>query len=98
MNSTWQFQKRLDAERPTPPGCHRYHLAMPATGWLLPALGLVLLSLAAPTALGSRDTLAVIVSSSRFWLNYRHTTNAFSVYESIKRQVTRLCHGPLRAL
>jgi phosphatidylinositol glycan class K len=30
-------------------------------------------------------TWAVIVSSSRFWLNYRHTTNALAIYNSIKR-------------
>lgn len=31
------------------------------------------------------DTWAVIVSSSRFWLNYRHTTNALGIYQSMKR-------------
>lgn len=35
------------------------------------------------------DNWAVIVSSSRFWLNYRHTTNALGIYTSIKRYVVQ---------
>lgn len=31
------------------------------------------------------DTWAVIVSSSRYWLNYRHTANALGVYQSVRR-------------
>lgn len=30
------------------------------------------------------DTWAVIVNSSRFWLNYRHTANALGLYRSLK--------------
>lgn len=42
---------------------------------------------AAQTASASSKPLtwAVIVSSSRFWLNYRHTTNALAIYNAIKR-------------
>ncbi len=31
------------------------------------------------------ETWAVIASSSRFWLNYRHTANALGIYNSIRR-------------
>lgn len=31
------------------------------------------------------DTWAVIVSTSRYWLNYRHATNAFAMYRAVKR-------------
>lgn len=34
----------------------------------------------------STDTWAVIVSSSRYWLNYRHTANALAVYQAVRRQ------------
>ena len=30
------------------------------------------------------DTWAVIVNSSRFWLNYRHTANALGLYRSLR--------------
>lgn len=33
----------------------------------------------------SRDTWAVIVSSSRYWLNYRHSANALGVYQAVRR-------------
>lgn len=32
------------------------------------------------------DTWAVIVSSSRYWLNYRHTANALAVYQAVRRR------------
>ena len=28
---------------------------------------------------------AVIISSSRYWLNYRHVTNALGVYQAIRK-------------
>ncbi len=28
---------------------------------------------------------AVIISTSRFWFNYRHTANALSIYHTVKR-------------
>lgn len=31
------------------------------------------------------DTWALIVSTSRFWLNYRHAANALAVYQSVRR-------------
>ena len=31
------------------------------------------------------DTWAVIVNSSKFYLNYRHTANAMTVYHALKR-------------
>eukprot|EP00730_Choanoeca_flexa_P002526 TRINITY_DN11081_c0_g1_i1.p1 TRINITY_DN11081_c0_g1~~TRINITY_DN11081_c0_g1_i1.p1 ORF type:complete len:326 (+),score=53.40 TRINITY_DN11081_c0_g1_i1:538-1515(+) len=52
-----------------------------------------LLALAAATSLmpvcgandGNSNTYAVIVSSSKFWYNYRHTANALGVYHAVKR-------------
>lgn len=32
-----------------------------------------------------RSNYAVVVSSSRYWFNYRHTANALSVYQLLKR-------------
>merc|ERR1712099_123769 len=38
------------------------------------------------TTLSSKsDNWALIVSTSRFWFNYRHSGNALSVYRSVKR-------------
>ncbi|QDZ19667.1 GPI-anchor transamidase [Chloropicon primus] len=37
----------------------------------------------APSPNGS--TWAVIVSTSRYWLNYRHTANALAMYQAVKR-------------
>ncbi|EFN57492.1 hypothetical protein CHLNCDRAFT_34727 [Chlorella variabilis] len=34
---------------------------------------------------GPSDTWAVIISSSRFWLNYRHSSNALGVYQAVRR-------------
>ena len=49
-------------------------------------LFLVLLVLAASVATHVRDdTWAVIVNSSKFYLNYRHTANAMTVYHALKR-------------
>lgn len=31
------------------------------------------------------DTWAVILSSSRYWLNYRHSANALAVYQAVRR-------------
>lgn len=36
---------------------------------------------------GPSDTWAVIISSSRFWLNYRHSSNALGVYQAVRRSV-----------
>ena len=46
-------------------------------------LALACLLALAPVAQG--DNWAVIVSSSRFWFNYRHTSNALLVYRAVKR-------------
>ena len=46
---------------------------------------LALLAGSAALAQPERDTWAVIVSTSRYWLNYRHTSNALGVYRAIKR-------------
>lgn len=43
-------------------------------------------SAAAPSGSGAPDQHAIIVSSSRYWLNYRHVTNALGVYQAIKRR------------
>lgn len=29
---------------------------------------------------------AVIVSTSRYWFNYRHTANALAIYQTLRRQ------------
>lgn len=34
---------------------------------------------------GPADNWAVIISSSRYWLNYRHSSNALGVYQAIRR-------------
>ena len=48
---------------------------------------LAVLSAARSGAAGSpaADTWAVIVSSSRYWLNYRHASNALGVYQAVRR-------------
>ena len=50
----------------------------------LAALHALLLSGAAAAG-AAGDTYAVIVSSSRYWHNYRHESNALSVYAEVKR-------------
>lgn len=35
------------------------------------------------------DTWAVILSSSRYWLNYRHSANALAVYQAVRRWAQR---------
>lgn len=37
------------------------------------------------------DTWAVILSSSHYWLNYRHSANALAVYQAVRRCARRLC-------
>lgn len=37
-----------------------------------------------PQAPPEGETWAVIVSSSRYWFNYRHTANALAVYRSLR--------------
>ena len=39
------------------------------------------LSLSAPYT----NNLAILISSSRYWFNYRHFSNTLSVYRSVKR-------------
>lgn len=34
---------------------------------------------------GTGETWAVVVSSSRNWLNYRHTTNALAIYDTLRK-------------
>ena len=38
---------------------------------------------------GAGDTWAVILSSSRYWLNYRHSANALAVYQAVRRWAHR---------
>ena len=56
-------------------------MATRALPLLLAVLALVLA--AAPCARG--ETWAVIVSTSRFWFNYRHTANALLVHRAARR-------------
>lgn len=39
------------------------------------------------------DTWAVIVSSSRYWLNYRHSANALAVYQAVRRWYASETYG-----
>ncbi|KAK0101900.1 glycosylphosphatidylinositol anchor biosynthesis [Cadophora gregata] len=50
-------------------------------------LPLVLASLLGPTAITAEHTSnwAVLVSTSRFWFNYRHLANVLSLYRTVKR-------------
>eukprot|EP00040_Diaphanoeca_grandis_P021902 m.117114 g.117114 ORF g.117114 m.117114 type:complete len:376 (-) comp28555_c0_seq1:123-1250(-) len=48
-------------------------------------LTIVLLGLLIQVSGKSSDTWVVIVSTSRFWYNYRHESNALSIYRSVKR-------------
>ena len=50
-------------------------------------LPLVLASLLAPVAVTAEHTSnwAVLVSTSRFWFNYRHLANVLSLYRTVKR-------------
>jgi glycosylphosphatidylinositol transamidase (GPIT) subunit GPI8 len=48
-------------------------------------VSLLILLLAISDQVHASNSWAVIASSSRFWLNYRHTANALGVYNSIKR-------------
>eukprot|EP00045_Choanoeca_perplexa_P012656 m.139407 g.139407 ORF g.139407 m.139407 type:complete len:348 (-) comp16088_c0_seq2:423-1466(-) len=43
------------------------------------------LPLFASTSSEYDDTYAVIVSTSKFWYNYRHTANALGIYHAVKR-------------
>ncbi|KAL4859960.1 putative GPI-anchor transamidase [Chlorella vulgaris] len=45
----------------------------------------LLLVLLVSCSRASGGNWAVIVSSSRYWLNYRHSSNAFGVYQAIRR-------------
>ena len=51
-------------------------------------LGLIVLCCATTAALASTtphsNNWAVLVSTSRYWFNYRHTANALSVYDTVK--------------
>lgn len=40
---------------------------------------------AASVGEGPVDTWAVIVDSSRYWLNYRHAANALGIYQAVRR-------------
>ena len=48
-------------------------------------LFLLLLLSCAPLGALSPDSWAVLVSTSRFWFNYRHTADALSVYGVVRR-------------
>lgn len=51
------------------------------------SLASLLLSCTIPTAVSSEHTSnwAVLVSTSRFWFNYRHLANVLSLYRTVKR-------------
>ena len=49
----------------------------------LPAVLALLAS--APTAAEHTSNWAVLVSTSRFWFNYRHLANVLSLYRTVKR-------------
>jgi glycosylphosphatidylinositol transamidase (GPIT) subunit GPI8 len=55
--------------------------------WLLAAQALLFCTLLIRStgATGAGDTWAVIVGSSRYWLNYRHTSNALGIYQAVRR-------------
>jgi hypothetical protein len=55
------------------------------TLWALAVLHALAALAGGGRAAAAADTWAVIVSSSRFWLNYRHTSNALAVYQAVKR-------------
>lgn len=58
------------------------------SGWLFLALAsMCFLSLVRPSWSRKEHTsnFAVIISTSRYWFNYRHNANALSVYHSVKR-------------
>ncbi|KAK3071264.1 glycosylphosphatidylinositol anchor biosynthesis [Teratosphaeriaceae sp. CCFEE 6253] len=49
------------------------------------ALLALLLALPSPTAATHTSNWAVLVSTSRFWFNYRHMANTLSLYRTVKR-------------
>ncbi|MCJ1477438.1 glycosylphosphatidylinositol anchor biosynthesis [Lambiella insularis] len=52
----------------------------------LPLLPLALLTLSLPAVLSTHTSnWAVLVSTSRFWFNYRHLANVLSLYRTVKR-------------
>lgn len=68
----------------------------------------LLLATPAARAEPEADNWAVIVSSSRYWLNYRHTANALGIYQAVRRcgggpraaatvPSRHLCYGPRSA-
>ncbi|KAF2204583.1 hypothetical protein GQ43DRAFT_409268 [Delitschia confertaspora ATCC 74209] len=52
---------------------------------LLPFLSLALLALAPYASTEHTSNWAVLVSTSRFWFNYRHLANVLSLYRTVKR-------------
>lgn len=54
----------------------------PAPGLLAAVLAVLAMSRGAA---GHQDNWAVLVSTSRYWLNYRHTANIMSIYRTVKR-------------
>jgi GPI-anchor transamidase subunit K len=46
---------------------------------------LTLLTLSAVTALDYEDNIYVVLSSSKFFFNYRHSLNAFQFYSHLKQ-------------
>lgn len=65
-----------------PPRCRRSRL-LPAV--VLVCVAALLLATPAACTEAEADNWAVIVSSSRYWLNYRHTANALGVYQAVRR-------------
>ena len=47
------------------------------------------------TATAAAPSQAVIIGTSRFWFNYRHTANALGVYHHVKRWLQSLMLDPL---
>jgi len=54
-------------------------------GVAISCLGCVVPLLAASVAESERNNWVVIVETSKYWYNYRHTTNVLSVYHTVKR-------------
>ena len=51
-----------------------------------------------PASTPARDLHAVIMSTSQFWFNYRHTSNALTIYHMLRRSGHVLHIGPRPAL
>ncbi|KAI1004151.1 GPI-anchor transamidase [Podosphaera aphanis] len=53
--------------------------------WIRPTCGILLILLACLSSAEHTSNWAVLVSTSRFWFNYRHLANVLSMYRTVKR-------------